>query len=111
MNLPSYSMTMRVPMRNALSISCVTMMLVAHVCLVNEMMSSSMMLLVTGSSPAEGSSKRINSGFEHERAGEADAFFHAAAEFGGHGVLDVAHLHEVEFFVDGAFDVASGPCR
>jgi hypothetical protein len=49
-------MAMRVAMRKALSISCVTMMEVAPIYSLRLMMSSSMSVLVTGSSPALGSS-------------------------------------------------------
>src|SRR6266568_1128141 len=53
---------MRVPMRKALLMSCVTMIDVTFDFSVRLMINSSITELITGSRPAEGSSKRISSG-------------------------------------------------
>ena len=64
---------MRVAMRKALSISCVTMMLVALVCSLSAMISSSMTELVTGSKPGGRFVKEDQFGLQHQGAGQSDA--------------------------------------
>ena len=75
---------MRVATRNALSISWVTMMLVALVWALrrdDEFVDDRTRHRVQ---PGGGFVKEDQLRLQHERAGQADAFFHAAAQFGGH---------------------------
>src|SRR5207249_1481982 len=40
-----------------------------------------------------------------EGARQADAFFHATAQFGWHQIFGVFHANELEFFIDNALDL------
>ena len=84
------------------------MMLVARVCALRSMMKFVDDRTRHRVQPGGGFVEEDQLRLQHERAGQADAFAHAAAQLGGHLVLDVAHPHEVEFLVHGLLDLGFG---
>ena len=93
---PLSSRIMRSAIRKALASSWVTTSMVMRNAFFSFRISSSRPAAMMGSSPAEGSSKNRISGIHGQGAGDGGAFFHAAAQLGGHVVFKARKAHLVE---------------